>query len=192
MQLRHPGGGGGGVSSVLVRDSPPPFPCPLGPLSCQGSTATGQPTLPTAPPPPPSPLPEPPLQRPPPPPLGATAHFYWGGSRVQKRGDNPPPWLGQKNLRGDVATPFGWSPSPPLAHPLPPAAQLPPAAPMVDSMQPARPALSEQAEHGQAATEPTRWKEALEPLALSVRKAPCHVTRPLLSGGGGGGFRAGS
>ena len=33
--------GRGGVSSVLVRDPPPPPPCPPGPLSCQGSIATG-------------------------------------------------------------------------------------------------------------------------------------------------------
>ena len=31
----------GDVSSRLVRHSPPPHPCPPGPLRCQGSTATG-------------------------------------------------------------------------------------------------------------------------------------------------------
>ena len=34
-------GHGGDVSSVPVRDSPPPPPCPPGPLSYQGSVATG-------------------------------------------------------------------------------------------------------------------------------------------------------
>ena len=37
VQLWH----GGDVSSVLVRDPPPPPPCPPGPLSYQGSIATG-------------------------------------------------------------------------------------------------------------------------------------------------------
>ena len=53
------------------------------------------PRRPSQPPPPrtslnpPPPMPSPP---PPPPPWGPSAHFYWGGSRVQKRGDTPPPW----------------------------------------------------------------------------------------------------
>ena len=37
---REARGGGGGVSLVRVRD-PPPLPCPLGPLSYQGSMAFG-------------------------------------------------------------------------------------------------------------------------------------------------------
>ena len=40
------------------------------------------------PPPPRSPLPEPPPSNPPP--QGPSAQFYWGGGRVQKRGDGPP------------------------------------------------------------------------------------------------------
>ena len=41
LKLRGSTSTGGDVSSVLVRDSPPPPPCPPGQLSCQGSTATG-------------------------------------------------------------------------------------------------------------------------------------------------------
>ena len=67
----------------LVPTAPPTTPnCPAWPPP--------QPTLPTAPPPPPPPLPEPlapPLQSLP---QGPSAHFYWGGGRVQKRGDGPP------------------------------------------------------------------------------------------------------
>ena len=44
---------------------------------------------PIAPPPNPPPMPPPPPP-PPPPPGGPSAHFYWGGSRVQKRGDVTP------------------------------------------------------------------------------------------------------
>ena len=63
--------------------NPPPQTAPLGP----------PPSRPSQSPAPPSPLPAPPPPSnapPPPPPGGPSAHLYWGGGRVQKRGEVPP------------------------------------------------------------------------------------------------------
>ena len=71
---------------------PPPPPHPKSPHLDPPPPPTDppdRPPPPMPPPPPPSP-PPPPLQCPPPSPWGPSAHFYWGGSRVQKRGDGPP------------------------------------------------------------------------------------------------------
>ena len=66
----------------------PPYPTPNRPTW----TPPPQLTLPTAHPP--SPLPEPPLQCAPPPRGGLwPTSTGGGGSRVQKRGDVPPPWF---------------------------------------------------------------------------------------------------
>ena len=73
----------GGQGEVTGAYAPPPTTptCP---------TWTVPPTDPPDPPPPHRPSLNPPPPSNAPLPKGPSAHFYWGGSRVQKRGDAPP------------------------------------------------------------------------------------------------------